>query len=81
VTGERWPRTGPTSRTPPDCASQYCPVVRDIPAAAAACFSVAPDALAVKNLARTSAGFGFRPPQTSIVSKGHLIMSDIALPG
>jgi hypothetical protein len=35
--------------------------VRDTPAAAAACRNVAPLARAVKNLARTAAGFGFRP--------------------
>lgn len=35
--------------------------VRDTPAAAAAWRSVAPLALAAKNLTRTSAGFGLRP--------------------
>jgi hypothetical protein len=37
------------------------PVVFDTPAAATACFNVAPLARAVKNLARTSADFGFLP--------------------
>jgi hypothetical protein len=52
-------------RTPPDWANQEWPVVRDTPAAAAACRSVAPLARAVKNVARTSAGFGFLPKSTS----------------
>jgi hypothetical protein len=37
------------------------PVVFDTPAAATACFNVAPLARAVKNLIRTSADFGFLP--------------------
>ena len=40
-----------------------------MPAAAAACFSVAPDALVRKNLTRTSAGFGFRPIPTSKIAQ------------
>jgi hypothetical protein len=37
------------------------PAVREMPAAAAASRNVAPLARAVKNRARTSADFGFRP--------------------
>lgn len=48
-------------RTPPDCANEQCPAVRETPAAAAACRNVVPLARALKNRARTSADFGFRP--------------------
>jgi hypothetical protein len=41
--------------------------VRDTPAAAAACRNVAPLARAVKNRARTSADFGFRPTHDLLV--------------
>jgi hypothetical protein len=57
--GDRGRRT--RGRTPPDWVNQECPVVFDTPAAATACFNVAPLARAVKNLARTSADFGFLP--------------------
>jgi hypothetical protein len=59
-------RTG-RGRTPPDCRTQFAAVVLDTRAAAAACLNVAPLARAVKNTARTSAGFGFLPIHASTI--------------
>jgi hypothetical protein len=57
-----------------------CPVVLDTPAALAASRSVAPDARALHNRARTSADFGRLPPPPRVI-RNPVMITDVAMIG